>query len=209
MIVVLLLNAWRNPLLCFHVLTDMLQLINNQDMEFGGLFDHAPFPAPAAPTQDLSVLPHSSPSSPPPASSTPTNTSSIHSSSPHLDALLGPPITRSSSIPDKVFHPPTFQQSPLAQVTSTPANPTSLQTTQPKAQPAPSPSLHPSTPPAPSQAAPAGKSPVFGATQQILFSSPAPQTQQQQPVVTYINQNCYTGKKYYLKIIRSIKGALT
>uniref|UniRef100_A0A673KXI5 Sterol regulatory element-binding protein 1 n=1 Tax=Sinocyclocheilus rhinocerous TaxID=307959 RepID=A0A673KXI5_9TELE len=119
---------------------DMLQLINNQDMEFGGLFDHAPFPAPAAPTQDLSVLPHSSPSS-----STPTNTSSILSSSPHLDALLGPPITRSSSIPDKVFHPPTFQQSPLAQVTSTPANPTTLQTTQPIAQPAPSPSLHPST----------------------------------------------------------------
>uniref|UniRef100_A0A673KR82 Sterol regulatory element-binding protein 1 n=1 Tax=Sinocyclocheilus rhinocerous TaxID=307959 RepID=A0A673KR82_9TELE len=111
---------------------DMLQLINNQDMEFGGLFDHAPFPAPAAPTQDLSVLPHSSPSS-----STPTNTSSILSSSPHLDALLGPPITRSSSIPDKVFHPPTFQQSPLAQVTSTPANPTTLQTTQPIAQPAP------------------------------------------------------------------------
>uniref|UniRef100_A0A673KN58 Sterol regulatory element-binding protein 1 n=1 Tax=Sinocyclocheilus rhinocerous TaxID=307959 RepID=A0A673KN58_9TELE len=105
---------------------DMLQFINHQDMEFGGLFDHAPFPAPS---QDLSVLPRSSPSSPPP-----TNTSSILSSSPHLDALLGPPITRSSSIPDKVFQPPTFQQSPLAQVTSTPANPATLQTTQPKAQ---------------------------------------------------------------------------
>uniref|UniRef100_A0A673KKF6 Sterol regulatory element-binding protein 1 n=1 Tax=Sinocyclocheilus rhinocerous TaxID=307959 RepID=A0A673KKF6_9TELE len=115
----------------FHVLPDMLQFINHQDMEFGGLFDHAPFPAPS---QDLSVLPRSSPSSPPP-----TNTSSILSSSPHLDALLGPPITRSSSIPDKVFQPPTFQQSPLAQVTSTPANPATLQTTQPKAQPAPSP----------------------------------------------------------------------
>uniref|UniRef100_A0A672RV55 Sterol regulatory element-binding protein 1 n=1 Tax=Sinocyclocheilus grahami TaxID=75366 RepID=A0A672RV55_SINGR len=175
---------------------DMLQLINHQDMEFGGLFDHAPFPAPS---QDLSVLPRSSPSSPQPASSTPTNTSSILSSSPHLDALLGPPITRSSSIPDKVFHPPTFQQSPLAQVTSTPANPATLQTTQPKAQPAPSPSLHPSTPPAPSQAAPAGKSPVFGATQQALFSSPTPQPQQQQPVVTYTNQNSYTGTLYYLK----------
>ncbi|XP_016308052.1 sterol regulatory element-binding protein 1 isoform X1 [Sinocyclocheilus anshuiensis] len=166
---------------------DMLQLINNQDMEFGGLFDHAPFPAPAALTQDLSVLPHSSPSS-----STTTNTSFILSSSPHLDALLGPPITRSSSIPDKVFHPPTFQQSPLAQVTSTPANPTTLQTTQPKAQPAPSPSLHPSTPPAPSQAAPAGKSPAFGATQQALFSSPTHQPLQQQLVVTYPNQNGYT-----------------
>uniref|UniRef100_A0A671SYJ2 Sterol regulatory element-binding protein 1 n=1 Tax=Sinocyclocheilus anshuiensis TaxID=1608454 RepID=A0A671SYJ2_9TELE len=169
---------------------DMLQLINHQDMEFGGLFDHAPFPAPL---QDISVLPYSSPSSPPPASSTPTNTSSILSSSPHLDALLGPPITRSSSIPDKVFQPPTFQQSPLAQVTSTPANPATLQTTQPKAQPAPSPSLHPSTPPAPSQAAPAGKSPAFGATQQALFSSPTPQPQQQQPVVTYTNQSSYTG----------------
>uniref|UniRef100_A0A673KS89 Sterol regulatory element-binding protein 1 n=1 Tax=Sinocyclocheilus rhinocerous TaxID=307959 RepID=A0A673KS89_9TELE len=113
---------------------DMLQFINHQDMEFGGLFDHAPFPAPS---QDLSVLPRSSPSSPPP-----TNTSSILSSSPHLDALLGPPITRSSSIPDKVFQPPTFQQSPLAQVTSTPANPATLQTTQPKAQPAPSPNAY-------------------------------------------------------------------
>nr|UGZ35773.1 sterol regulatory element-binding protein 1 [Mylopharyngodon piceus] len=173
---------------------DMLQLINNQDMEFGGLFDHTSFPAPAVPTQELSALPHSSPSSPPPASSTPTNTSSILSSSPHLDALLGPPITRSPSIPDKVFHPPTFQQSPLAQVTSTPANPATLQTTQPKAQPAPSPSLHPSTPAAQSQPAPAVKSPpVFSATQQVLFSSPTPQPpQQQQPVVTYPIQNGYT-----------------
>uniref|UniRef100_A0A672PWE9 Sterol regulatory element-binding protein 1 n=1 Tax=Sinocyclocheilus grahami TaxID=75366 RepID=A0A672PWE9_SINGR len=158
--------------LCFHVLTDMLQFINNQDIEFGGLFDHAPFPAPAAPTQDLSVLPHSSPSS-----STPTNTISILSSSPHLDALLGPPITRSSSIPDKVFHPPTFQQSPLAQVTSTLANPTTLQTTQPKAQPAPSPSLHPSTPLAPSQAAPAGKSPQ-SSPQPIASLSTSPQNVQ-------------------------------
>uniref|UniRef100_A0A8C2JV13 Sterol regulatory element-binding protein 1 n=1 Tax=Cyprinus carpio TaxID=7962 RepID=A0A8C2JV13_CYPCA len=188
---------------------DMLQFINNQDMEFGGLFDHPTFPAPAAPTQDLSVLPHSSPSSPPPTSSTPTKTSSILSSSPHLDALLGPPITRSSSIPDKVFHPPTFQQSPLAQLTSTPANPTTLQTTQPKAQPAPSPSLHPSTPPAPIQAVPAGKSPSFGATQQALFSSPTPQPQQQQPVVTYPNQNGYTGKFYYVKKINMINKWLT
>ncbi|XP_067238776.1 sterol regulatory element-binding protein 1 [Chanodichthys erythropterus] len=172
---------------------DMLQLINNQDMEFGGLFDHTSFPAPAAPTQELSALPHSSPSSPPPASSAPTNTSSILSSSPHLDALLGPPITRSSSIPDKVFHPPTFQQSPLAQVTSTPAKPATLQTTQPKAQPAPSPSLHPSTPAAQSQPTPAVKSPtVFGTTQQVLFSSPTPQPPQQQPVVTYPIQNGYT-----------------
>ncbi|XP_051987951.1 sterol regulatory element-binding protein 1-like isoform X2 [Xyrauchen texanus] len=161
----------------------MLQLISNQDMEFGGLFDHAPFPAPPAPTPDLSGLPYSNPSSPPPTSSVPTTTSSILSSSPHLDALLGPPITRSSSIPDKGFHPYTFQQSPLAQVTSTPGNPTTLQTTQPKAQPAPSPSLHPSTP--------AGKSPVLGSTQQTPFSSPTPQPQQQ-PMVTYPNQNGYT-----------------
>lgn len=166
----------------------MLQLINNQDMEFVGLFDHTSFPGPAAPPQDLSALPLSSPSSPPPASSTPpSNTSSILSSSPHLDALLGPPITRSSSIPDKVFLPPTFQQSPLAQLSSTPANPGTLQTTQPKAQPAPSPSLHP--PP------PAGKSPVFGVTQQVLFSSP-----QQQPVVTFPIQNAYTGEFQQLHV---------
>ncbi|XP_065119454.1 sterol regulatory element-binding protein 1 [Paramisgurnus dabryanus] len=167
---------------------DMLQLINNTDMEFGGLFDNASFTAPPSLSQELTVLPHSSPSSPPPASSTPTTTPSILSSSPHLDALLGPPITRSSSAPDKAFQPPTFQQSPLAQVNSTPANPITLQTTQPKAQPAPSPSLHPTTPATQGNTGPVGKSPVFVSTQQTLFSSPAPQ----QSVVTYPNLNGYT-----------------
>ncbi|XP_055040364.2 sterol regulatory element-binding protein 1 isoform X1 [Misgurnus anguillicaudatus] len=167
---------------------DMLQLINNTDMEFGGLFDNASFTATPSLGQELTALPHSSPSSPPPASSTPTTTPSILSSSPHLDALLGPPITRSSSVPDKTFQPSTFQQSPLAQVNSTPANPITLQTTQPKAQPAPSPILHPTTPVTQSNAGPVGKSPVFVSTQQTLFSSPAPQ----QSVVTYPNLNGYT-----------------
>lgn len=168
----------------------MLQLINNTDMEFGGLFDNASFTAPPSLSQELTALPHSSPSSPPPASSTPTTTPSILSSSPHLDALLGPPITRSSSVPDKTFQPPTFQQSPLALVNSTPANPTTLQTTQPKAQPAPSPSLHPTTPVNQSNTGPVGMSPVFGSTQQTLFNSPAPQ----QSVVTYPKLNGYTGE---------------
>lgn len=152
----------------------MLQLINNQDMEFGGLFDNT-FPAPPALTQELTVPSHSSPPSPP-ASSTPPTTSSILSSSPHLDALLGPPITRSSSVPDKAFQPPMFQQSPLAQVASTPPNPTTLQ---PKAQPAPSPNLHPASPVNQSHAGPVP-----------LFSSPSPQ----QPVATYPNQNGYPGE---------------
>ncbi|KAL7850516.1 hypothetical protein SRHO_G00198650 [Serrasalmus rhombeus] len=167
---------------------DMLQLIHNQDMEFGGLFDHAPFPAPPAPVQDLSALPSSSSSPSAPSSSATATTSSILSSSPHLDALLGPPISRSSSAPDKVFNPPTFQQSPLAQVTSTPVTPrqqpVSLQTSQPKAQPL-SPALHPPSQAAQSHAASPAKSPMFSSSQQ------APQ-QQQPPVANYPNQNGYT-----------------
>uniref|UniRef100_A0A8C7KJB5 Sterol regulatory element-binding protein 1 n=1 Tax=Oncorhynchus kisutch TaxID=8019 RepID=A0A8C7KJB5_ONCKI len=95
-------------------LWNMLQLINNQDMvefnqDMAGLFDPPQFTG-VTPTQDLPALslPHST-------TSPPSTTTSILSSSPHLDALLGPPIIRSSSPPDKAFHPPTFQQSPLAQ----------------------------------------------------------------------------------------------
>uniref|UniRef100_A0A665W929 Sterol regulatory element-binding protein 1 n=1 Tax=Echeneis naucrates TaxID=173247 RepID=A0A665W929_ECHNA len=97
---------------------DMLQLINNQDMEFGGLFDNAPYTG----------------------------------SSPHLDALLGPPITRSSSSPDKAFQPPTFQQAPLAQVSNTtprqqqPASPQQAQTLKQPQLEHPQPILSPSVP---------------------------------------------------------------
>uniref|UniRef100_A0A8C7N3Q3 Sterol regulatory element-binding protein 1 n=1 Tax=Oncorhynchus kisutch TaxID=8019 RepID=A0A8C7N3Q3_ONCKI len=108
----------------------MLQLINNQDMvefnqDMAGLFDPPQFTG-VTPTQDLPALslPHST-------TSPPSTTTSILSSSPHLDALLGPPIIRSSSPPDKAFHPPTFQQSPLAQVT------TSTPVPLPRPQPAP------------------------------------------------------------------------
>uniref|UniRef100_A0A8C7KBJ2 Sterol regulatory element-binding protein 1 n=1 Tax=Oncorhynchus kisutch TaxID=8019 RepID=A0A8C7KBJ2_ONCKI len=109
---------------------NMLQLINNQDMvefnqDMAGLFDPPQFTG-VTPTQDLPALslPHST-------TSPPSTTTSILSSSPHLDALLGPPIIRSSSPPDKAFHPPTFQQSPLAQVT------TSTPVPLPRPQPAP------------------------------------------------------------------------
>ncbi|KAG9264368.1 sterol regulatory element-binding protein 1 isoform X1 [Astyanax mexicanus] len=175
---------------------DMLQLIHSQDMEFGGLFDHPPFPGPPAPVQDLSALPPSSsppsaPSSPP--TTTTTTTSSILSSSPHLDALLGPPITRSSPAP---FTPPTFKQSPLAQVTPTPAaprqQPTPLQTSQPKAQPA---ALHPSSQAAQAALTPSpAKSPVYSTTQPAPQQQQPqqPQPQQQPPVVTFPNQNGYT-----------------
>ncbi|KAK7940310.1 hypothetical protein WMY93_003636 [Mugilogobius chulae] len=98
---------------------DMLKLINNQDMEFDGLFDNQPYTG-APVTHNLPGLnqPISS-TTPLTSSGIPTSTSpSILSSSPHLDALLGPPITRSSSTPDKTFQPATFQQSPLAQVSS-------------------------------------------------------------------------------------------
>ncbi|TRY98988.1 hypothetical protein DNTS_001249 [Danionella cerebrum] len=150
---------------------DMLQLIHHQDMEFGGLFDTGPFPAP--PVQE-STAP-----SPPPPPPPPANSSSILSSSPHLDALLGPPITRGSSLQEQTFPPSTFQQAS----TSTPNNPAPLQTTQPKAQPTPSPNLHASPP--------AATTPGFGSIQKTLFSS-AVNPQGPQPVVTFSNQNTYT-----------------
>ncbi|KAG7334955.1 hypothetical protein KOW79_001551 [Hemibagrus wyckioides] len=146
---------------------DMLQLIHNQEMEFGSLFDHTSFPPPPAPTHDLSALASSSLAPTSHTSSTSSSTSSILSNSPHLDALLGPPVSRNSSTPDKTFHAPNFQQSPSTQVTSTPVTPSQVK--QPKA-PTAQPVLHP-----PSQAP---QSPTFS-------SSP------QQPVTTYTNQNGY------------------
>ncbi|KAM9457495.1 sterol regulatory element-binding protein 1 isoform 2-T2 [Clarias gariepinus] len=143
---------------------DMLQLIHNQEMEFSGLFDPTSFPPPP-PAHDLSALP---PSSLPPTSlpsSTSSSTSPILSSSPHLDALLGPPLSRNSSTPDKPFHASNFQQSPSIQVTSTPVTPS-----QPQVQTA-QPVLH-----LPSQTP---QSPTFS-------SSP------QQPLTNYTNQNGYT-----------------
>ncbi|XP_047427820.1 sterol regulatory element-binding protein 1 [Mugil cephalus] len=183
---------------------DMLQLINNQDMEFGGLFDPSPYSG-APPTQEIPALTQPVPPAVPPAPApTPTPTaapsssspSSILSSSPHLDALLGPPITRSSSTPDKAFQPPTFQQSPLAKVPvatqrQQQQQPTSPQQAQTLRQPQleqPPPIL---SPPAPALAAsphgsPGAPNPVFSSTPQALFGSPAPQTpphpqQQTQP----------------------------
>ncbi|XP_062308139.1 LOW QUALITY PROTEIN: sterol regulatory element-binding protein 1 [Osmerus eperlanus] len=192
---------------------DMLQLINNQDMEFGSLFDPPQFTAPP----ELPVLSHST-STPSPPSSTPSSSpSSIQSSSPHLDALLGPPITRSSSSPDKAFHPPTFQKSPLAQV----ASPRQQQQTSPSQAPASKgprqskadqPVLSPPTPTRPQAAASplasGGQNPSFSSLPQGMFTSPAPQQQQPQPLaqpqlqtqaqpqqqarINYTNQNGYT-----------------
>ncbi|XP_070703412.1 sterol regulatory element-binding protein 1 isoform X1 [Pempheris klunzingeri] len=191
---------------------DMLQLISNQDMEFGGLFDNPPYTGPP-PTQELPGLTQPIKSSTPPTTTTappPSSTSSILSSSPHLDALLGPPITRSSSTPDKTFQPPTFQQSPLAQV----PNPTQRQqpASPPLAQSVRQPQveqLQPIvSPSAPAQAASPhgspGPSPAFSSTPQALFTSPAPQTpaqpqtqiqaqaQTQLVRTNYINQNSFT-----------------
>uniref|UniRef100_A0A8C7UKD6 Sterol regulatory element-binding protein 1 n=1 Tax=Oncorhynchus mykiss TaxID=8022 RepID=A0A8C7UKD6_ONCMY len=167
---------------------NMLQLINNQDMvefnqDMAGLFDPPQFTG-VTPTQDLPALslPHST-------TSPPSTTSSILSSSPHLDALLGPPIIRSSSPPDKAFHPPTFQQSPLAQVT------TSTPVPLPRPQPAPqqgSPSL---PPPASSPHTVPGQSPVFSAAPQALFTSPAPQQSQAHTQQIRINYSTHNGYK--------------
>lgn len=205
----------------------MLQLINNQDMvefnqDMAGLFDPPQFTG-VTPTQDLSALglPHSIPS--PPS----TTSSSILSSSPHLDALLGPPIIRSSSPPDKAFHPPTFQQSPLAQVTTS----TPVPLPRPQPQPAPQqgspsaqaaqglrqpkvdlplPVLSPPAPvpvqfppPASSPHTVPGQSPVSSAAPQALFTSPAPQQPQahaQQIRINYSTQNGYKGEEQIVSI---------
>lgn len=150
----------------------MLQLIHNQEMEFS-LFDQTSFPLTPAPTHDLSTL---APSSLPPptsrtssSSSSSSTTSSILSSSPHLDALLGPPVSRNSSTADKTFSAPNFQQTPATQVTSTSVTPSQVkQAKTPTAQPV----LH-----LPSQAP---QSPTFSPNLQ-------------QPVTNYTNQNGYTG----------------
>lgn len=200
--------------------SDMLQLINNQDMEFGGLFD-TPYTGPAT-TQELPPLTQSITSAAPP-STTPTppstSSSSILSSSPHLDALLGPPITRSSTTPDKAFQPPTFQQSPLAQVSNStprqqPASPQQAQSLRQPQVEQPQPILSQSSPAqAASPHGSPGPNPVFSSTPQALFTSPAPQTppqlqpqpqtqlqapvqvqNQQQTRTTFSNPNSFTGK---------------
>ncbi|XP_042360311.1 sterol regulatory element-binding protein 1 isoform X2 [Plectropomus leopardus] len=191
---------------------DMLQLISNQDMEFGGLFDNPPYTGPP-PSQELPGLTQSITSSAPPTTTTtppppPPASSSILSSSPHLDALLGPPITRSSSTPDKAFQPPTFQQSPLAQVPTQrqpPASPPQAQSLRQPQVEQPQPILSPSS--SVQTASPQGSpapNPAFSSTPQALFTSPAPQTppqpqpqtqiqaQAQQARTSYSSQNSYT-----------------
>ncbi|XP_076121273.1 sterol regulatory element-binding protein 1 isoform X2 [Alosa pseudoharengus] len=183
---------------------DMLQLINNQDMEFGSLFDHPQFgsgpplaPDPPALSLTGTALPAPASSSAAPSSSTTSTTSSILSSSPHLDALLGPPISRSSTSPDKLFQPHTFQQSPLAQVAPAPApaavRPKQAATLQiqPASAPAPLPTPGPLL---------VGKTTTYSPPNpQALFSSPSspqqqpqpqPQQQQQQQLV-YTSQAAY------------------
>lgn len=164
---------------------DMLQLINNQDMEFGGLFDPSTFSGGPS-TQEMTGLSQTITSAAPPAATTtPTSssTSSILSSNPHLDALLGPPITRSSSSPDKTFQPPTFQQSPLSHLPiSTPRQqPSSTPQPQSLRQPQveqPQPTVSPSAPA--KAASPHGSpNPAFTSTTQVFFTSAAPQTQPQ------------------------------
>nr|XP_057904977.1 sterol regulatory element-binding protein 1 [Doryrhamphus excisus] len=168
---------------------DMLQLLNNQEVEFE-LFDNPPYTAPAT-SLDLSSIPQSVTSSTtlPTTTTRPSSSSSILSSSPHLDALLGPPITRSSSSPDKAFQHITFQQSPLAQVSS--SIPRQQQQQQvaspPQAQSLRQPKVEPSQPILAQSAALQGASshgtplpnPAFSATSAKPFTSPVPQPQPQ------------------------------
>ncbi|KAJ0058016.1 hypothetical protein NL108_007234, partial [Boleophthalmus pectinirostris] len=193
-----------NILLYFFVsYADMLKLINNQDMEFDGLFDNQPYTG-APSTHDLPGLtqPITSAASLTTSAVPTTSQSSILSSSPHLDALLGPPITRSSSTPDKTFQPATFQQSPLAQVSSSTGTRQQQPTTPPQPQNArqakaeqPLPALSPALPvqvASPPQGVPQ-KSAALNASPPppALFSPTAPQTQVQSQQTHPVS---YTGK---------------
>ncbi|XP_077388668.1 sterol regulatory element-binding protein 1 [Festucalex cinctus] len=167
---------------------DMLKLIINQEGELGGFFDNPPYTGPATnlPQAVTSSAPLPTTTTPPSASSS-SSSSSILSSSPHLDALLGPPITRSSSTPDKAFQPTTFQQSPLAQVSipsprQQPASPQPAHSVQP-------PKVEPSqpvlvqTPPAVG-ASPHGSpvpNPAFSSSPPKLFTSTSPPRTPPQP----------------------------
>ncbi|XP_061893096.1 sterol regulatory element-binding protein 1-like [Entelurus aequoreus] len=165
---------------------DMLQLLHNQEGEFG-LFDNPPYAGPTT-NLNLSCLPQSvSSSSPLPTTTTAplsSSSSSILSSNPHLDALLGPPITRSSSTPDKTFQPVTFRQSPLSPVSSSIPR-QQQQASPPQAQSLRQPKVEPSQPipghSSPLQAAsPHGsppKNPALSATSVQLFATPVLQPQ--------------------------------
>ncbi|KAF6717512.1 Sterol regulatory element-binding protein 1 [Oryzias melastigma] len=184
---------------------DMLQLINNQEMEFGGLFDTHPFPG-GTPSQEVSGLSQTITSTAPPATTTTpaSSTSSILSSNPHLDALLGPPITRSSSTPDKAFQPPTFQQSPLAQVPSPSQRqqqppPSSPQQAQSLKQPQVEQPQAVVCPPTPAQAASPGPNPVLSSSPQAIYASQSPPATQTplQPQTSSQNQAIYKNQNNY------------
>lgn len=174
---------------------DMLKLINNQDMEFDGLFDnHQYIGTPSK--HDVPGL--NQPTSTPPLLTTPavpsSSTSSILSSSPHLDALLGPPITRSSSTPDKTFQPATFQKSPLAQVPISntrqqPSSPQQAQTvTHPKSEPLSVPVQASSPQGSPPMTATLSSSPPT----LVTAASPQSQVQAPQTLANYISPVSYT-----------------
>ncbi|MFT7798961.1 sterol regulatory element-binding protein 1-like isoform X1 [Arapaima gigas] len=186
---------------------DMLQFIN-QDMEFGVLFDHPQFTG-APPPQELPGLSYTTPSSSSPtsSSSSSSSTSTPHGprGTPHLDALLGPPTTPSSSTPAKAYQPSTtFGQSPPPQAPALRPQPPPLKAVMEPRQPKPQQSPagirpvghvtqnHPS----------AGKAPGFvrvpqaqsttavaPQVQQPVPSQPQPQPQAQ---VSYSSQNTYT-----------------
>ncbi|XP_051905895.1 sterol regulatory element-binding protein 1 isoform X2 [Hippocampus zosterae] len=164
---------------------DMLKLLIHQEGELGDFFDNPPYTGGPTTNMELPCLPQAvtSPTTLPTTTAPPStscSSSSILSSSPHLDALLGPPITRSSSTPDKAFQPSTFQQSPLAQVSiPTPQQqPASLQqartVTPPKVEP-PQPVVGQTAPA--SGASPHGSpvpNPAFSSSPPKLFTSPSP-----------------------------------
>lgn len=183
----------------------MLQLISNQEMEFG-LFDNPPYSG-LTPSQELTSLPQPiTPAAPPKPKATPPPTSSIVSSTPHLDALLGPPITRSSSTPDKTFQSATFQQSPLAQVAQKkPASAQQAPSVRQTMMEQPQPSLSP-PPPVQAQSPSHGSPGPNSFSPQALFTSPAPQSPPQaqlqtqiqtqpQPIQARANQTSFTGER--------------
>ncbi|KAJ8413677.1 hypothetical protein AAFF_G00081840 [Aldrovandia affinis] len=177
-------------------LEDMLQLINNQGMDFVNLFDPPQYVG-GAPAQDLSGTPHSSP----PLTILSSSPSSLRGpgSTPQLDALLEDPTAQT---PAHLYQAPAFAQPRLPQVSTLttqsapPPTQGTLEPTQPKPQQAP-PAFQQQSKPALARP-PAGMASGFRSpSPQVTTASPAsqlpprPQQQLQSPM-NYSSQNGYT-----------------
>ncbi|XP_061085872.1 sterol regulatory element-binding protein 1-like isoform X3 [Conger conger] len=164
----------------------MLQLINNQDMEFVNLFDPPQYVGSAS-AHELSGTPHACPppSSLSSASSSFRGPSHSHSPATHLDALLEDTTTHTLP-PPQLHQAPAFGQHHLPRMLT------------PMARPAPLPTqgnLEPKPPEAPRQSSPAGMALGFSSPPQAVSPLQQPeQLQQLKAVMSYSSQNGHAGR---------------